>query len=264
MATGDTPRVMSARDMDQDSTAAAHRSVSPAEVLAGAAHSLILGRCRHIYIHELRAALHPSLFAVELLSRAANSAARNPSLIEQSSTQAKRAMGFLDKSTVELFNQMIIVSDPARTVNVGTMLEEIVRLLRTDIDIKSIVLQFTNTPDVVVRAPAWKMRLYLLGLVAMTIDQLSEAAEFSVALMRGESNAVIEMHAGMEFPQIDTPERLLGSCAGGSTTPYGLVVAAARQWFQAGGGGLEFLPEPAGIRLLFPLRVAQQAEITPA
>ncbi len=238
--------------MDQASTAAAYRSVSPAEILAGAAHSLILGRCRHIYIHELRAALHPSLFAVELLGRAARSTEKNRSLVEQSSAQAKRAMDFLDKSTVELFNQMILGSDPARTLDIGVMLEEIVRLLRTDIDIKSLVFEFSGMPDVAVRAPPCTMRLFLLGLVAMTIDQLSEAADFTVVLARSESDAVIEIRADIEFPHIETPERLLGI----GPTPYGLVVAAAREWFQAGGGGVEILQsEPARMRLLFPLAI---------
>src|SRR5271165_849354 len=118
------------RHTDQASTAAAQRTVSLSEILAAAAHSLILARCRHVYIHELRGVLNPSLLAVKLLSRAASSAAENPALLEQSSTLAKRAMDILDKSAVELFNQIMIADDLPRSVNIGTLLEEMLRLLR--------------------------------------------------------------------------------------------------------------------------------------
>ncbi len=247
------------RDTKQAPTAAAARTVSSSEILAAAAHSLILGRCRHVYTHELRGALNSSLLAVELLRRSAVSAAKNPALLEQSSTLAKRAMGMLDKSTVELFHQILIADDPPGIVNIGTLLEEILRLLRPDLDIKAIVFQFTTSPDVAVHAPACKLRLLLLGIIAMTIDQLSEATEFSLLLMRDEGKAVIEMHANIDFPRIDTPEMLLAT-GPGSITPYALILVAARQWFEASGGGLELQQSvPSRMRVHLPLDSTQAA-----
>jgi hypothetical protein len=245
------------KDTDPDSKIPVPRNASADRFLVAAAHSLILARCRHIFTHELRAALNPMLLAVELLSRAANSAAKNPSVLEQSSTLAKRAVGMLDKSTVELFNQIMNVNDTPAVVNLSTMLEEIVRLLRPDLDLKAIALHFSATPEVTVRAAARQLRLFLLGIIAVTIDQLPEASQLSLALLRSGSDAVIDVHANIDLPRIETPDLQAGNGAG-SAAPYGLVLSAARQWVMGNGGGLEFLQsETARMRLHFPLEPNQ-------
>jgi len=224
----------------------------------GAAHSVIIARCRHVYIHELRGVLNPINLAVELLSRAASAAAKNPAMLEQSSMLAKRAMSIHDKSTVELFKQIMIADDPPGTVNLGTMLEEILRLFAPDRDLKAIAFQFTKGADVVVQAPAFKLRLFLMGLIAMTIDELSERAEFSLVLTRGEGAALIELSVNIDLPRVDTPEMLLATGIADSMTPYALVLAALRHWFGAGGGGLEIRQSvPARMRIHYPLWTTQ-------
>jgi hypothetical protein len=249
--------VTTPRDKNQDATSAARNAVSLGEIFAGAAHSRILARCRHIYFHELRSALNPGLLTVELLSKAAGAAAKNPALLEQSSTLAKRAMGILDKSTVELFDQILIAKDPPSAVNLGTMLEEILRLLRPDMDLKTIEFQFSNAPDLGVRAPAFKLRLFLLGLIATTIDELPEASQFSVTLAHVEGNARIEVQATIDFPRVDAPAVMVAS-GSAVMTAYALILVAAQQWFATCGGGLECQQgEPSRLRIYLPLESAR-------
>lgn len=246
--------VMIPRDTKQASTTAARRTISSREVLEGAAHSLIVARCRQAYAHELRGDLHPILLAVELLRRAASSAAMNPAVLEQSSALAKRAISIHEKSTVELFKQITIADDLPSVVNIGAMLDEILRLLRIDLDRKAIAFQFTNSPDVVVQAQAYELRLLLLGLISMTIDELSESTDFSLVLTRTGGRAVIEMQASIDLPPIDKPETLLANGMADSLTPRALVLAAAHQWFTANGGDLELRQSaPVGMRIHYPL-----------
>jgi hypothetical protein len=56
--------------------------------------------------------------------------------IRRASALAKRAMSSDEKSTVELFKQITIADDLPSVVNMGAMLDEILRLLRTDLDRK--------------------------------------------------------------------------------------------------------------------------------
>ncbi len=169
--------------------------MSAREILESEAHSLIVARCRRAYAHELQWGLHPIYLAVELLGRAASVAAKNPGLLEQSSALAKRAMGVHEKSTVELLKQITVADDLPSVVNLGAMLDEILRLLHTDLDREAIAVQFTNSPDAVVQARAYTLRLLLLGL---------EATDFSWVLTRAEGGALIEMQANIDFPLIDT------------------------------------------------------------
>ncbi len=246
--------MMSPSYTEHASSPAVRRPISPHEILESAAHSLILARCRQAYAHELHSGLHPIFLAVELLGRAASVAAKNPGLLEQSSALAKRAMSIHEKSTVELFKQITIADELPSVVNMGAMLDEILRLLRTDLERKAIAFKFTNSPDVVVQARAYTLRLLLLGLIAMTIDELSEATDLSLVLMRAEGGALIEMQANIDFPPIDMPEMLLTSGVADSLTPCALVLAAARQWFTANGGGLELgQSSPVAMRIHYPL-----------
>ncbi len=98
-------------------------------------------------------------------------------------------------------------------------------LVRTDLDRKAIAVQFTKSPDVVVQARAYTLRLLLLGLIATTIDESSGRTDFSLVLMRAEGGALIEMQANIDFPLIDTPEMLLTSGATDSLRPCALVLA---------------------------------------
>ncbi len=246
--------MMIPRDTEHISTPAARRTISAHRILESAAHSLIVARCRQAYAHELQWGLHPIFLAVELLGRAASVAARNPGLLKQSSALAKRAMSIHEKSTVELFKQITVADDLPSTVNLGAMLDEILRLVRTDLDRKAIDFQFTNSPNVVVQAQAYTLRLLLLGLIATTIDELPDATDLSLVLTRAEGGALIEVQANIDLPRIDMPEMLLTSGAADSLTPCTLVLAAARQWFTANGGALELRQSPpVGVRIHFPL-----------
>jgi hypothetical protein len=110
----------------------------------------------------------------------------------------------------------------------------------------------------VVQAQARTLRLLLLGLIAMTIDELSEAADFSLVLTRAEGGALIEMQANIDFTLIEMPEMVLTSGVADSLTPSALVLAAARQWFTANGGALELRQSPP-----VAMRIQLSARITP-
>lgn len=246
------------RDTEHASTPAARPTISAREILESAAHSLIIARCRQAYVHELQGGLHPIFLAVELLDRTASVAPKNPALLVQSSALAKRAMSIHEKSTVELFNQITIADNLPSVVNMGAMLDGILRLLRTDLDRKAIAFEFTNSPDVVVQAQAYTLRLLLLGLIAMTIDELSEATDFTLVLTRAEGGALIEIQANIDFPLIDMPEVLVTNGVANSLTPCGLVLAVARQWFTANGGALELRQSPpVAMRIHYPLASPQ-------
>jgi|GEM_PF-2100667 len=246
--------MMSFRDTEHASTPAARPTITVRDILESAAYSLIIARCRQAYVDELQGGLHPIYLAVELLGRTASVAAKNPALLAQSSALAKRAMSIHEKSTVELFKQIMIADNLPSAVNMGAMLDEILRLLRTDLDRKAIAFEFTNSPDIVVQAQAYTLRLLLLGLIAMTIDELSEATNFTLVLTRAEGGALIELQANIDFPLIDMAEMLLTSDVADSLTPCALVLAVARQWFTANGGALE-LPQcpPVAMRIHYPL-----------
>jgi hypothetical protein len=88
--------------------------------------------------------------------------------------------------------------------------------------------------------------MVVLGLCAMTIDQLAAGASINVTVGRLDTHAFIEWRADIPRPTVRSPEDLWHS-ARATLTPYELLLAVAWRWTSTNGGRVE-LPTETHVR----------------
>ncbi len=193
------------------------------ELLDAAAQSLINRRCREAAIHEVRGGLQALYSSFELLSRAAKSAARDEALAERAIGIAKRALGNFEPSMLRAIEALTTHRERAGRVNVGEVTQEVLRFLRTDIANKQLVIETAIAADAEVHDRRDAVRLWLLGIIVFSIDAATAGSPLAVAVERISGGVQIRVRT-----RPVTPLRV-----------EAVVLAAARAWAEATGGGLE-------------------------
>jgi hypothetical protein len=224
------------------------------DILEAAAYALVSERSRPSYLHDIRGELQALHAAVELLMRAAKSPQANASVAEKAVMLAKRAVlnherwlaGFLDKLTPQ--------QEAPTHVNVGELVEEVLRFVRNEVANKSVAFRSELARDVVVLAQPCKLRTLTLGLCLTLADGLVPGSVIDVAVSRSDAHAVIEIRSELPCSSIPSPDDLCRP--GRSASEFELLLSLARRWSKENGGSLELSRElnlPHALRLYYPM-----------
>jgi hypothetical protein len=225
-------------------------------MLDAAATTLINHRCRRAHLHDLRGGLQAIAGAVELLARLARAGKSDPVLVDRASAIAKSALANHETAIVEMLKQAVPEDEVADAVNFGELIDETLRFLRNDFASKQIKLSIGRCDDLEVRTQKHKLRLLLLGLFTLRIDDCPSAAELAIRLERSDGNAVFALSSPADTHLPDSsstprPRELL--------PPRALVLEWACNWLSRHGARMELRAEHAGrseIRVYYPLHVA--------
>jgi hypothetical protein len=217
-------------------------------------------RYRQSYLHDVRGGLQALNSAVELLIRAASAPGENAALAEKASALARRAVQRQEKSLVDLVNQLTLQSEMATTLNVGEMVDDVMRFIRNDSASKSITFRAESAADVFVLAQAHKFRMLILGLSLALTDGLAPGTVVDVAVARAGSSASVEFRSVMPCSSVPTPENL-SQADNSSTSLFELIVALTGRWTALNGGRIDLSTEPhlpTALRIYYPLASSEQ------
>lgn len=206
------------------------------ELLDAAAQSLINRRCREAAIHEVRGGLQALYSSLELLSRAAKSAAGDAALADRAIGIARRAMANFEPSMLRAIEALTTHAETEVRVNVGEVAQEVLRFLRSDIAHKQLIAQTAIAADAHVHARRDAVRLWLLGIIVTSVDASAPGGPLAIEVAGGANGA--EADSGVE---IKVRTRPLVPMSGD-----GPVLAAARAWAEAKGGRFELSTLPGG------------------
>ncbi len=212
-----------------------------------AAHTLITERCRRAYLHDMRGGLQAIAGAFELLTRLAKSGENNPSVVERASAIARRALANHENAMLEMVKQITSENGSTEAIDLGALLDDIMRFLRNDIASKQIGVSVSSSRELTVHAQKHKLRLILLGQIAQCIDDCETGSELRITLDRSNSYAVLELSA-TQGPQAARKHPPL--------EPRELVLDMARQWLCAHGGRMEQsndLHGRADLKIFYPV-----------
>jgi hypothetical protein len=228
------------------------------DVLEAAAYAVVGERCRKAHLHDARGELQTLHSAIELLARAAKTPGENAALADKASALAKRALANHEKSLVELLNRMTPHDAAVAAVNLGRLVSEVLRILRNDALSKSIDFRFQAVADVSIKAQPNLCEMVILGLCAITIDELAAGTRIDVTVGRSDSHAYIEWKSDIPWPAARRPEDLWHS-ARATLSPYELLLAVAWRWTSMNGGRIE-LPADVGardsLRIYYPIHLS--------
>ena len=97
--------------------------------------------------------------------------------------------------------------------------------------------------------------MVILGLCAMTIDELAAGAAVAVTVGKLNGDAYVEWKSDISWPAMRKPEDLWRS-AREALSPYELLLAVAWHWASTNGGRVELPegPQPRdAMRIYYPL-----------
>jgi len=225
------------------------------DVLEAAAFAVVGERCRKAHLHDARGELQTLHSAIELLARAAKTPGENAGLADKASALAKRALANHEKSLVELLNRMTPHDAAEAAVNLVQLVGEVLRILRNDALSKSIDFRFEALADVSIKAQPNLCEMVILGLCAITIDELAAGTCIGVTVGRSDSHAYIEWKSDIPWPAARRPEDLWHS-ARVTLSPYELLLAVAWRWTSMNGGRVELPPDTHvrdSLRIYYPI-----------
>jgi hypothetical protein len=234
------------------------KSLSTIDILEAAAHALVSERSRQSYLHDIRGELQALHAAVELLMRAANSPQGSAALAEKAATLAKRAALNHERWLVEFLDQLTPQREVPVRVNVGELLEEVLRFVRNDAVNKSVTFRSELARDIVVLAQAHKFRMLILGLCSTLADGLVPGSIIDVAVSRSDGDALVEFRSTVPCSSIPSPEELWPP-GGRAGSEFELLLSLTRRWSGENGGSLELSGEvhlPHALRLYYPMASA--------
>jgi hypothetical protein len=209
-------------------------------------------------LHDARGELQTLHSAIELLTRAAKAPGENTALADKASALAKRTLAMHEKSLVELLNRMTPHDAAVAPLNVGRMVSEALRILRNDALSKSIEFRFEELADVSIEAQPNLCEMVILGLSAMTVDELAAGSSIAVSVGRVNGHAYVGWKSDIAWPAVREPEELWHS-ARESLSPYELLLAVAWHWTTTNGGRVELAADPQvrdAMRIYYPIHPA--------
>src|ERR1700737_4025348 len=162
------------------------------DVLDAAVQTLINERCHRAYIHDMRGGLQAVYSSVEVLARSAKHGAPNTALIDNASSISKRAMANHEQALVDIVNQVAGPDDAPTVLNLASLVEQAQQFLRNDALSKGIKLGLSGCEDVQLFSQRNRLRSLILGLLALSIDDLPAGAELHVELRRVDGFVLLE------------------------------------------------------------------------
>ena len=231
------------------------KELSSVELLEAAAYALVGERCRQSYLHDIRGGLQALHSAVELLIRAASAPGENLAVAEKASGLARRAVQKHENSLVDLVNHLTPQCEIATVLNVGEMVNDVMRFIRNDSACKSVTFRLESDADVFVLAQAHRFRMLVLGLSSALTDELAPGAVVDIAVTRAGSSASVEFRSVMPCSSVPSPENI-GPKDGARTSLFELLVALSGRWTARNGGRIELSAEPhlpSALRIYYPL-----------
>jgi signal transduction histidine kinase len=206
------------------------------DVFDAALLTVINDRCRRAYVHDIRGRLQAVYSSFELLARSARQGAADPTLIDNASALAKRALASHERVVLEIVNQTVPEDEPV-VVNVANLIDEIQQFLRNDAASRDVRIVVRGDKNVQVSAALNKLRTLLLALVALSIDALPAGAELQIDIKRVREDACMELRSEMSFGEIRSAAALLRDQAS-VVQPRDLILTGAQHWLQKHGGGI--------------------------
>jgi hypothetical protein len=218
-------------------------------------HALIAQRYRGAYLHDLRGGLQVMQNAIEVLVRAVNAPRDNSALITRTSELAQRALaahGELIDATVD---RLVIRSDPPASCRASTIVNDVLRFLRSEFASKSITLEMALVDEFKVAVPASRLRLALMVVLTAVLEG-NQVGAINISLHRHDDRGVIEFtvtpsasgRAGQPAASVD-----IGPVDGALGLP------THRQLVEIDGGRVNFLPGTDGAwreELIYPIAAA--------
>jgi len=228
------------------------RTLAP-ELLEAAAMHLINSRCREAYLHDVRGGLHALYSALELLSRSANLGSGDTAMTERATSIARRAMSNYEPLVLRTVASLTAGHETDTEVDLGTLAEEVLRFLRTDIANKQLELRTAIEANVRVHVCRETARLWILGLLLTSVDSSQAGQPLAVSVARDNEHARLVIACGTRRDAIPDWQSVPAAL------PYradAVILAMARRWAESRGGRLELAPEGVAgeeIRAYYPL-----------
>jgi transporter family protein len=205
------------------------------QLLEAAVNTVVNARCRRAYLHDLRGGLQAISGAFELLARLARTGKSDPALVDRASAIARSALANHEGAVVEMLKEVVSDEEPLGAVDFGELIDETLQFLRNDIARKQIRLSVNRCDTLEVLTQKHKLRLLLLGLLTLRIDECPPGAELIVTVVRAENLAVVAVISA-PGPQPDashieqSPEPIY---------PGRMVLEWASKWLSRHGGRVE-------------------------
>jgi len=212
-------------------------ALSLGDALDAAAYAWVGARCRHAHLHDIRGELQTLQSSLELLARSARNAGENIALAEKATALARRALASHEKSLVDYVNRMTPHEEAAVPIEVRDMVNRALGILRNDAANKSITFKVESGAELRIRAQPYRAELLILGLLAMTIDELSAGSVVKVLIQARDSHVVLEIQSDLICPAIRAPEDLW--CGAIPVSPLELLLGVTSRWAAANGGRVE-------------------------
>jgi signal transduction histidine kinase len=238
------------------------KTLNPDDLINAAANSMIAGRCRAAYLHDIRGTLQALHGAVELLGRTVQSAEATDAMRDRAASIARRALAAHDSGMVDMLNQITARDDPAGPFELGELVTQILRFLSNDATSKQVSFEMTATTAVPVFADRMRLRFLLQGLIANTLDTMPRGGVLRILLGREGDSALLELqsagHSGSADSSVPLPQSEAAD-PDSEVSALELAITATRRWIAAQGGRLEataILPGPPLLRIHYPLAAA--------
>jgi hypothetical protein len=225
------------------------------QVLEAAVNTFVNGRCRRAYLHDLRGGLQAISGAFELLARLARTGKSDPLLVDRASAIARSALANHETAIEEMLKQVVPSEELVSAVDFGELIDETLQFLRNDIACRQIRLSVDRCDELEVLAPKQELRLLLLGLLTLHIDDCPADAELNVRLERAENLAVFAVSsvAGLH-PDSSDAQR-----SREPIYPGQVVLEGASTWLSRHGGRMELVGTEHSARsewrVYYPMRV---------
>jgi hypothetical protein len=251
-----TVQSYTAKTLRREKLRCVYKTQTLSDFLDAAAYVLVSERCRQAHIHDMRGELQALHSAIELLARSAKTPGENASLGEKAASLARRALANHEKSLIQLLNLITPHEESAIPLNVGDVVTDAVKLLRSEASRKSVVLQLEAAPDVTIIARPGICRTIVLGFCAMTIDEFAAGALIRITVGRVESMASIEWRSDIPFRAVRDPV-FAGQSPDAALPTYELLLSFARRWSSANGGRVELpadSPFRNALRICYPVQ----------
>jgi hypothetical protein len=226
------------------------------EVYEIAARARINERCAMAYLHDIRGSMQALFSAIELLSRSARSADGDHARIDKACALAKRAVNNHEKATLDALQALTLQQTDPTSVEVGTLVTQVVHFLRNEASIKSVSVTVAGGEAATILTDRTKFQALLVGLITAAIDETPAGQELRISTgHRGDDALIsIDCDAGYSGGHIAAPPDL----ASGRMSSKELTRAFAQRFLSANGGRMEANPDdgPRGsLKLIYPALV---------
>ena len=172
--------------------------------------------------------------------RLAKAAPSDPDLMEKASALAKRAVANHERAMREMIGQMTREPDEAAPVEVGALIDDVLRFLGSDMAARQITTRISRDGDLRVRARKGPLQRVLLSLITLQIDAAAPGGELRIRLEHVDGATQIMMASTVPVE------------AAANAGPREIVLESARRVAQTEGGRLSIGAGSGELTLAIP------------